>query len=665
MTRALAAAALSLFLCLPVSAQAAKDAAFYYNEGQRAALDEDYYSAVEAFLECVRRNPAHAEAAAALASAYYELGEYDEALTWIRKARALARLSPAIANLEAFILIAVGRLPEAEAVIKDVLAREPYNREALFAAAELDIARGRAGDAVIRYKGATRLYGDDRRLLVSLALVLGSLGDYSGAASYIERAQVEHPDDYRVFYYAAYLASRAGRVQEAIRAAERSLFLRPGNRAAQDLLASLRYRAGDYVEAIKLADHAIARERNNTSAWYLKGMSLWRLARLADARVNFQQALGIDGNDEFIRAAYEELLLESTAVESAERRPAAEYHFSRAAEYRKRGLSSEALFEYRRGLRLNPYAAERRNYAETLRLLGYPSLALDELEFMTDLGKGDRAANDLIETYRNILSTSLSRQWPVESSELKPHWNVAIFSMAAQSAFFHTDAGFVAASYLKDIMSHSRPVNVPNGEIRVPSFAQAFRTARESVVDGARCDYFLITTIGENDRSLSFKAELFTARTGSKVAEWTAVRTGQNRLRAAALEISARLEEALPFRAVLLRRNADRALMDKGKIDGVKAGNIYTIIRKGRLEAQTEGLGFKYLDADVAGTFAVGAIDEEISSGTLTRNGFFDVISPGDELIVVKEEADNGAKQAATAPAAADPELRTLLKSIR
>jgi tetratricopeptide (TPR) repeat protein len=180
------------------SARAA-EAAVYYERGRSFMSLEDWYAAAEAFIECVHLNPAHAEGTFALAECYYEMGVFDQALTWVRKARSLARANMAVANLEAFTLTALGRLDAAAAVISDVLAREPYNREALFAAGELDIARGHSAEALLRYRDAVRRYPDDRRLLISLALVSGSLGDIDTAISFIDRALAQHPDDYRVF----------------------------------------------------------------------------------------------------------------------------------------------------------------------------------------------------------------------------------------------------------------------------------------------------------------------------------------------------------------------------------------------------------------------------------------------------------------------------------
>jgi Flp pilus assembly protein TadD len=89
--------------------------------------------------------------------------------------------------------------------VQDVLVREPYNREALYVQAQLDIARGRPSQAALKYESALRLYGEDRRVLLSLAMVLGTLGEDAQARQYADRAKAayatsESVADWKVYY---------------------------------------------------------------------------------------------------------------------------------------------------------------------------------------------------------------------------------------------------------------------------------------------------------------------------------------------------------------------------------------------------------------------------------------------------------------------------------
>jgi tetratricopeptide (TPR) repeat protein len=648
-----------LILCLLIlfpanlAAQPA-NAAVLYERGKNFMADENWYSAIESFMECLRLNPAHAEGTAALAECYYELSEFDEALNWVRKARLLARGNISAANLEVFTLIALGQLDEATKLVTEILTREPYNREALFAAGELDIARNRPSEALLRYREAVRRHPDDRRLLISLALVSLSLGDGETSVRYINNALEQHPDDYRVFFYAAYIYSKNNRLADAIQYAERAMYFKPGHEATISLMAVLRYRNLQYDEAIRLSDISIAKDRQNTGAWYLKGLSLIRLNRPQDAITILSTALSVNEEAEFIRAILEETLISSTALEDSRRARWASWHFNNAKNYRTRNLIDQALFEYRRGLRLNPFAQERREYAETLRLSGYPSRYLEELLFLQDQGMSDRPLNDAVEAYSSLLSNALFKQWQVNPVDLaERHWKVAVFALAGQSSFLHADAGETAASIIKDLLVHERNIMPMNLQLRQPSFSQAFRQARES---GA--DYFMLVSVTENERDISIKGELFTGRTGSPAAVFYTYRTGTGRLRDASKGIIEQLSGALPFRGRLLIRRQGQALINKGKADGVKANAVYDVVKKGRPQTANEGITLVYSADELIGKLTITSVDEEIASGTLARVGFFDRIEAGDEVVLQSEKAIKSVEPA-------NPELRALLRTLR
>ncbi|MDR2375039.1 MAG: tetratricopeptide repeat protein [Treponema sp.] len=642
----------------PVLAQNLVNIESWYERGRSLMVEEDWYGASEAFMECLGLNSAHAGANAALAECYYELGEFDQALSWVRKARTLARGDMGVANLEASVLVALGRLDAAQAVIDEILVREPYNREALFVAGELDLARGQSANAAERFREAVRRYPDDRRLLVSLALVLGSLGEDETARSYIARALSRYPDDYRVHYYAAYLDAQGGRLSQAIRSAEQALYFKPGYGPAQSLLGSLRYRSGHYEDALRLADTLIARDREDATAWYLKALALRRLGRTADAiRVLTEAHDTVDPQDEFILFTLEDLLVSSTSLEDPQRARWASLHFQRGRDYRSRNLGDEAVYEYRRGLRLNPYAIERRDYAELLRLQGYPARYLEELRVIQDQGQADRNLNDAVETYSSLLSDALFHRWQVNPVEIgKAHWNVAVFSVASQSSFFHVDAALAASSLVREILIHNRNITPAELEIVQPSFSQAFRTAREAGVD-----YFLLVSVSEGERDISLQGELFVARTGSAVRSYSVFRTGEDRLRNAARSLAERLDVSLPLRGELVERRQAQGLIDKGRSDGIVLGMSFDVVPKNRIEISTEDIGLSYLAGDIVGTFTVDAVDEEVAAGVLSRAGFFDRIAAGDELVLRSEER----KDESVEPAGANPELRRLLRTLR
>jgi len=305
-------------------------------------------------------------------------------------------------------------------------------------------------------------------------------------------------------------------------------------------------------------------------------------------------------------------------------------------------------------LRLNPFAQDRREYAEMLRLTGYPSRYLDELVFLKEQGMSDTVMNDAIEAYGSLLSNALFKQWNVNPVELaERHWKVAVFSLEGQSSFVHADAGEVAASVIKDLLVHDRNITPANLQLRQPSFSQAFRQARES-----GSDYFMLVSVTENERDISIKGELFTARTGSPAAVYYTYRTGTGRLRDASKGITEQLSAALPFRGRLLIRRSGQALINKGKADGVKPNAVYDVVKKGRPQIANEGIALLYSNDELVGKLTITNVDEEIASGTLARVGFFDRIEAGDEVVLQAEKTSKPAEPA-------NPELRSLLRTLR
>jgi len=638
---------------LPAQTQ---QAAVFYERGKIFMAQENWYSAVESLLECVRLNPAHAEGTASLAECYYELAEFDEALNWVKKARQLARTNMTVANLEVSIYIALGQLETAANLVNEILAKEPYNRETLFAAGELDIARGRPSEAMLRYRDAVRRYPDDRKLLVSLALVTLSLGDGDTAITYINSALTQHPGDYRVFYYASYIYSMNNKIADAIRYAEISIYNKNDYLPSQSLMSILRYRNGEYEEAARLCDILIAKNRQDMSAWYLKGLSLIRLKKHQEAITTLTNAISVNEDDEFIRAILEETIISSTVLEDPRRARFALWHFNKARNYRERNLTEQALFEYRRALRLNPFAADRREYAELLRLSGYPARYLDELLFLKDQGMSDRNLDDQVEAYSSLLSNALFKQWQVNPVDLaERHWKVAVFALAGQSSFYHADAGSVAASVIKELLVHDRNIMPMNFDYRQASFSQGFRLAREG---GA--DYFIMISITENERDISIKAEIFTGRTGSPVGTLFSFRTGADRLRDASRAIITQMSSSMPVRGRLLIRKQGQALINKGKADGIQTEVVYDVVKRGRPQPANEGLALVYSGDELVGKLTITNIDEEISIGTLQRNGFFDRIEAGDEIILQSKRQVQQPGETA-----ANPELRALLRTLR
>jgi len=120
------------------------------------------------------------------------------------------------------------------------------------------------------------------------------------------------------------------------------------------------------------------------------------------------------------------------------------------------------------------------------------------------------------------------------------------------------------------------------------------------------------------------------------------------------------LGQSLPFRAALLNRRQSEGLIDGGRADGVKVGDVFNVVRKGAAQVEGSGIGLAHSADTLVGTMTVERVDEELASGRLERNGFFDRVEAGDEVIFQSPQGRRAAPETA-----ANPELRALLRTLR
>jgi tetratricopeptide (TPR) repeat protein len=618
-------------------------------DGKRFA--EDWYGAVEDYQAALAKNASYSEALVGLAECYYELDEYEEALSYAKKAAVYRRGDLALQDLEGFIKIGLADLPGAKADFTAVASRLPNDLDARFGLALLDLAAGRKTEARSRLEDSLRLSPQNARALLSLALISADQGRADEAEALIERALRFHGQEPRVQYTAARLAMASGDGQKAIFHAKNALSLSPGYSEARSLLGSLMYQTGSYAEAISLMQEGVARNRKDPSAWFTLGLAQEAAGKTADAIYSLRQAVAQKEDDEVARLALENLVMDSSPLESTSREPWAIWHFDKGRELEDRSFFDKAMLEYRRGLSIDPGAKRGRVlYAELLRKRGLPGKHLYELEFLAGLGKADTAVNDSIEIYRSLLQDSVSQGWKTDQYALpKRPYQLAVFIKKDVEDGAHTAGREIILRYLEDLLGASSRLRVADLAPSVSGNTEAFRLARNAGVD-----YYLLLEVRESERDVLLSGSMRVARTGSLATGFNSYRTGNDRVREATNKLASFIEASLQPKGAILKRSQDSALVDLGSNDGLKAGDKLAIIKKGSLLVAPEGLGPSYPASELIGEFTVSRLDEEVCEGRIKSTEFFDTINSGDELIALpssdgKAQGASGTAKAGTA----------------
>lgn len=609
---------------------------------QTRAFSEDWYGAIDDYSAALRINPSYGEAMAGLAEAYYELGEYEQALAYAQRAAPFRKGDRGLVDLEGFIRAALGDLPGARSRFQASLASAPNDLDARFGLALLDLAEGRKSEARARFEDSLRIAPLDARSLASLALLALDQGRGGDAAALVDRALAAHADDTRVQQVAAQVDEARGDLASAIFHARNAVGLGPRRSEYHALLGSLLYDSGDYKGSEAVMRDAISVDRKDEAAWFALGRAQEAQGSLADAIYSFDTATGLKPDDELARIALEEAVIDSSPLEGSQRQGYAAWHVAKGKELEDRSYFDQAIVEYRRALRIDPYSVEGRiRYAELLRKRGLPARQLAELRFLEGIGKADRGTLDNIEIYTSLLQGRVADDWNVDQFALpKRPYRVAVFALPSVSEEYHLGATSILRRYLIDLLSSSSRLSVLPLKAEAASPAEAFRLARE-----AGADYYLLFSVKESDREIQLSGELRVGRTGSFATSFRSYRSGNDRVKSTSLRLADSLVGALQPKGSILRRSQDSVLVDLGSSDGLKAGDSLLVIKKGGLGDKSEGLGPAWEDKAQVGSLKIDKVDEEVASGSLSSRGFFDTINVGDEVLA----------QASASPTAPSP----------
>jgi serine/threonine-protein kinase len=326
----------------------------------------------------------------------------EEAVRYYTAARALR---PEPAHDLAHLLERLGRGAEAEAVLGDLVHRQPGNARHLGCLAIHLEDRGRAADAapvldraVAAAREAIRLKPDDARAHTSLGNALRGQGKVTEAIAEFREAIRLKPDDARAHCnVGAFLCD----VKHDYRGAEaefrEAIRLQPDLAEAHSNLGNALFEQGKVTEAIAAYREAIRLQPDLARTHYNLGLALAGQGKVTEAIAAYREAirlmhdlaeahygLGVilcDVNHDYTGA-------EAEFRETIRLRPDdAQAHYTLGNALRGQGKVTEAIAAYREAIRLQPDLAETHcNLGEALRSQGDYAGSLAEYRKGHELG---------------------------------------------------------------------------------------------------------------------------------------------------------------------------------------------------------------------------------------------------------------------------------------
>ena len=605
-----------------------------FDEAVEYQQDDNWYAAAQNYLEVVNINPAFSEAWFNLANCSYKLEEFDLALNYLQNAEKYEKNNPKVQNLKGLILLALGEKQSAFEVFNQVLQKYPNDIDAHFGIAEIELYNGKFTGAELEYIEALKRQPMNRKALLSLALVCAETERFTQAEKYLRQALQYYSGEPEVHYLASIINIMKGDLKNAEMQIRIAIEIKSDFEKAYELLSQILYMQERYNDVIDISDYLIGRNRNNSNAWYVKGIAQNKLGLKEESVNTWITGLSLNPQDEIMRFVTELEIRDYLPLDDYRREKLASFHLENARQYESRYDNSGSVYEYQRTLLLDPINAKARfSYANMLELNGMYELYLEQLKFIQENTpqKITKSIADKIEAYQSLLNNTLSQKWKVDSFYLdKARWNIAIFYTDDTNSFAHADSNRIAALAASDVFSGVAITSVKSQVTPISSYSEAFRNARNNGYD-----YFVILSLSESDEDITLKTKMYSGRTGTEVFNENFYSTGNNKFSTVLRRFRNSVLEKLTVKGKILDRNGKLLLVDLGKSENVVKDSEFKILKKGSVKTADSGVGLIYKDSDVLGSLVITNAGEEISEAELTKHGFYDRVNINDEIILV------------------------------
>jgi len=257
-----------------------------------------------------------------------------------------------------------GRLAEAAAAYREVLAIEPRNAEALHLLGLVMAGGGRAREAAELIAAAAQLQPQNAAMQVNLGTALSEMGRFADAVPCFDRALGLKGDLAAAYLGRGTALLHLGQVDPALANLGQAVRLAPKDARAHNGLGVALERANRPQDAMHCFRQALAFDPHNVEAHHNLGVLLAAAGRHAEALLSIEEALVLQPRS-------------------------APVHTNRGVELLALDRPAEALESFDRALTLQPDAmAAHTNRGQALMHLGRPAEALASFDRALELAPG-------------------------------------------------------------------------------------------------------------------------------------------------------------------------------------------------------------------------------------------------------------------------------------
>jgi tetratricopeptide (TPR) repeat protein len=620
---------------IAISAQTGQQQArTLFEQGQTALNMQDFYTATVYLKEAIAINPNYSDALFAMAEVYFFLEAYREALTLLDEVDRLGS-SVRARTLRGRTLAVLGQVSEAEMIFRIVLQGEPNNIDALFGMAEVLLLQGKHDQAIRQIEDLLRLYPDNRRGLLSLALIFTNMKEYVRAQRYMDQAVYYFPHDPLVRFNAGLHFEQREMWSRALEHYQATYVINPQYNGLAERRAAVLLGTGQYAQTIAILEELIrGRGRTDPNVWSTLASTFTQMGDLKQAFTTHQEVLRLQPYDELNRLSAEDFVMNSFPIGSTEREELSRFRYQEGVRFQRSLQNTRAHHNFRRALLLNPYDPQLRfAFGQLMNEMGFPIFYLEQLRLLKQEGTASQLMLDILAREERRVIPNPAHEFGMPNGPLGLPIKIMVTRLPSQSQVdrFNSD-GLFQRTFTEDMQRFSRFETIDVGVS--DSVSEAWRTARTS-----NMDFFVIIRFVENNRQLFMESSLYLASTGALIQTNSVRRAGITRISDAITALTDSLHNLIPVKATLVRRSGQKALISAGHLNGVSLGDVFVVVESNNNRFVAFKPYFEIIGVNNLGQLTVDQVGDYASRGILTSHVRPDIMAAEDAVFLIRDIA--------------------------
>ena len=255
---------------------------------------KNYTEAKKLYKYLLRMNSGNFDALMLLGFLHAEIGETEEAISFLSKAAKINDQSEPLCFNLAIAYMSMGQHQSAERFFRRVLVINPQNLKAIQELAAIESRKNNLDAAVRYYEKAIQISSVDADLYNDLALVIKRQKDYLRAIDLFRKSLELNPKNASALNNLGNLFIETGELTQAQELFYAAINIHPNLVGSYIGLGSISEMRDSYVEAIDFYDTALDVDRKSIVALTNKAQALLKLGQYQDALVIFNEAHSLD-----------------------------------------------------------------------------------------------------------------------------------------------------------------------------------------------------------------------------------------------------------------------------------------------------------------------------------------------------------------------------------